>query len=107
MQLQKYAFVHCNLTISAAICYPVRVCAAGLCVWSSRFVCVRICIYIYPGGTVRVIARAMRNHAVLRVIAVRLRQNSRTRDYVAFSFSRRDTARCREKSRINNLHLWS
>ena len=29
------------------VSYPVRVCAAGLCVWSRRFVYVRIYIYIY------------------------------------------------------------
>ena len=27
--------------------YPVRVCAAGLCVWSCRFVYVRTYVYVY------------------------------------------------------------
>ena len=29
-----------------AYCYAVRVCAAGLCVWSCQFVCIYTCIYV-------------------------------------------------------------
>ena len=36
-----------NAGVAIASCYyPVRVCAAGLCVWLRRFVYVCICVYI-------------------------------------------------------------
>ena len=37
----------CSYLICLFDIYPVRVCAAGLCVWSRRFVCVRTYMYIY------------------------------------------------------------
>ena len=38
-----------SLRSSYIIYYPVRVCAAGLCVWSRRFVCVYmyVCMYMW------------------------------------------------------------
>ena len=41
LRLYIYIYMYIYLYI-----YPVRVCAAGLCVWSRRFVCV-LCAYMY------------------------------------------------------------
>ena len=42
----SYVLLHVLYQVLCSF-YPVRVCAAGLCVWSRRFVCVRTYVYIY------------------------------------------------------------